>query len=58
MACIKVSTLLGHNTVVQNDVTPTLGGSLNTNNFSILNGGLAVTITGNAYPIITGTNVS
>lgn len=56
MACIKVSTLLGHNTVVQNDVTPTLGGSLNTNNFSILNGGNAVTITGNAYPIITGTN--
>ena len=54
MACIKVSTLLGHNTVVQNDVTPTLGANLNTNNFSILNGGNAVTITGNSYPIIVG----
>lgn len=52
---IKVSTLLEHNTVVQADVTPVLGGTLNTNNFPINNSGSPVTITGNKYPIVTGT---
>ena len=51
---IKVSTLLGHNTELVLDSTPSLGGSLNTNNFPILNGGDSVNITGNNYPITTG----
>lgn len=53
---IKVSTLLEHNSVVENDPAPTLGGPLNTNNYPIVNGGNPVTITGNQYPITTGTN--
>lgn len=52
---IKVSTLLGHNTVVQDDATPVLGGNLDTNNFEIANSGSPVTITGNDYPTNTGT---
>jgi hypothetical protein len=52
---IKVSTLLAHNTDVILDTSPTLGGSLNTANFPIINGGNPVTITGNNYPITTGT---
>jgi hypothetical protein len=53
---IKVSDLLARNTVVQDDTSPVLGGNLNTNNFSIGNGGNPVTISGNAYPITAGTN--
>lgn len=52
---IKVSTLLAHNTVVQDDITPVLGGNLNTNNFSIANGLNSVTISGNNYPVDLGT---
>jgi len=52
---IKVSTLLKRNTVLQADSTPTLGASLNTNGFSIANGVSSVTISGNAYPTVTGT---
>jgi hypothetical protein len=52
---IKVSTLLAHNTDVILDSTPTLGGSLNTNNFPIANGLNPVVISGNGYPTITGT---
>lgn len=52
---IKVSTLLGHNTVVQDDATPVLGGDLNTNGFEIANGASPVTISGNDYPTNTGT---
>ncbi len=53
---IKVSSLLGHDTVVADDTTPTLGGNLDTNGFEIANGGAPVTITGNDYPTTTGTN--
>ena len=52
---IKVSTLLAHNTTLVLDMSPTLGGPLNTNNFPIINGGNPVTITGNKYPITPGT---
>jgi hypothetical protein len=52
---IKVSTLLAHNTSVIDDLSPVLGGALNTSNFPIVNGGSPVTITGNNYPTITGT---
>lgn len=52
---IKVSTLLEHNTVLQADVTPVLGGNLNTNNFQIANGINPVVISGNGYPTTTGT---
>lgn len=51
---IKVSTLLAHNTVVVDDLSPTLGGPLNTNNNPIVNSGMPVTITGNQYPITPG----
>lgn len=51
---IKVSTLLAHSTVVQDDSTPILGGPLNTNNNPITNSGLPVTITGNKYPTALG----
>ena len=51
---IKVSTLLAHSTVVEDDVAPTLGGPLNTNGFPIIDGGNPVTITGNEYPINSG----
>jgi hypothetical protein len=51
---IKVSTLLTHNTSLLVDTNPTLGGPLNTNNFSIENGSSPVTISGNEYPITTG----
>jgi hypothetical protein len=54
---IKVSTLLSHDTVVQTDTSPTLGGPLNTNGFPIENligGGSPVDISGNEYPITTG----
>jgi len=51
---IKVSTLLGHNTDLVLDLTPSLGGALNTNNFPIANGSNPVTISGNQYPITTG----
>lgn len=51
---IKVSSLLGHNTVVVDDTSPTLGGNLNTGGFEIVNSGLPVTITGNDYPTNTG----
>lgn len=53
---IKVSTLLAHNTSVISDLSPTLGGPLFTDNFPIVNGGNPVTITGNSYPITTGTS--
>lgn len=53
---IKVSTLLGHNTNLSLDNAPSLGGPLNTNNYSIINGGNPVIITGNSYPITTGTS--
>lgn len=53
---IKVSTLLAHNTSVISDLSPTLGGPLFTDNFPIVNGGNPVTITGNNYPITTGTS--
>jgi hypothetical protein len=53
---IKVSTLLGHNTVVQDDATPILGGDLDTDGFEIANGASPVTISGNDYPTNTGTN--
>lgn len=52
---IKVSTLLAHNTVVQDDATPKLGGSLDTNGFVIQNGVNPVTISSNQYPIADGT---
>ena len=52
---IRVSDLLTHNTILKNDPSPTLGASLNTNNYQILNGGNPVTITGNSYPSTTGT---
>lgn len=51
---IKVSSLLGHNTILELDLTPVLGGTLETNNFPIENGGNPVEITGNQYPISTG----
>lgn len=51
---IKVSTLLAHSTVVQDDSTPTLGGALNVNGFPIINGGNPVTITNNSYPTTLG----
>lgn len=51
---IKVSSLLEHNTVVEDDLTPKLGGQLDTNNFSIVNGTDSVVITGNGYPIDPG----
>jgi hypothetical protein len=51
---IKVSQLLEHNTVIEFDTAPTLGGPLDTNNFPIVNGGNPVTITGNEYPITPG----
>jgi len=51
---IKVSTLLAHNTLVQDDLFPKLGGDLDTNDFEITNGGNPVTITGNDYPITPG----
>jgi hypothetical protein len=51
---IKVSTLLSHDTVLQDDSSPTLGGPLDTNNYPIENGPNPVTITGNEYPISTG----
>lgn len=51
---IKVSTLLSHNTKLILDSSPTLGGSLNTDNFPIVNSGNPVTITGNDYPTTTG----
>lgn len=53
---IKVSTLLEHNTAVVDDPSPSLGGSLNTANYPIVNGGNPVTITGNEYPTNTGTS--
>lgn len=53
---IKVSTLLEHNTVVQDDITPVLGGNLDTNGFEIANGIFPVTISGNDYPTNTGTS--
>jgi hypothetical protein len=53
---IKVSTLLAHNTNVQDDSSPVLGGPLNTNNNPISNGSNPVVISGNGYPITTGTN--
>ena len=55
---IKVSTLLAHNTLVQDDLNPTLGGNLDTGGFSISNPfGLppSVNISGNKYPYTTGT---
>jgi hypothetical protein len=52
---IKVSTLLGHNTELSLDLTPSLGGSLNTNGFPIVNGPNSVVISGNGYPTTTGT---
>ena len=52
---IKVSTLLAHNTSVIDDLSPTLGGPFTTNSFPIINGGFPVTITGNDYPVTTGT---
>lgn len=51
---IKVSTLLAKNTDVVLDTSPALGGPLDTNSFSIENGGSPVNITGNNYPITTG----
>lgn len=52
---IKVSTLLAHNTDVVLDTSPSLGGPLNTNGFPIANSGSPVVISGNGYPITTGT---
>jgi len=52
---IKVSTLLAHNTELVLDLSPSLGGALDTNNFSIANGINPVVISGNSYPTITGT---
>lgn len=52
---IKVSSLLAHNTLVVDDTSPTLGGNLDTNGFEIANGGSPVTISGNDYPVTTGT---
>ena len=52
---IKVSALLSNNTNVVIDTAPALGGPLNTNNYPIQNNGLPVNITGNTYPISTGT---
>lgn len=52
---IKVSTLLDHNTVVENDTSPTLGGPLDTNGFSIGNGSNPVQVAGNKYPVSIGT---
>ena len=55
---IKVSTLLAHNTLVQDDLNPILGGNLDTGGFSISNPfGLppSVNISGNNYPYTTGT---
>lgn len=52
---IKVSTLLGHNTILSLDLAPSLGGPLTTNNYPIENSGNPVSITGNQYPITTGT---
>ena len=53
---IKVSTLLSHNTNLVLDTAPSLGGPLNTNSFPIVNGGNPVIITGNEYPINTGSS--
>lgn len=53
---IKVSTLLAHNTVLVDDLSPTLGGNLDTNNFAITNGPNPVVVSGNSYPITTGTS--
>lgn len=52
---IKVSTLLAHNTVLYLDQSPSLGGSLTTNGFSIQDGPNSVNISGNNYPTVTGT---
>lgn len=51
---IKVSALLAHNTDVELDTSPSLGGPLNTNSFPIANSGNPVVISGNGYPITTG----
>jgi hypothetical protein len=51
---IKVSTILGHNTNLSLDLSPSLGGPLNTNNNPIENGPNPVTITGNEYPVSFG----
>lgn len=51
---IKVTTLLAHNTDLIFDLSPTLGGNLDTNGFEIANSGLPVTISGNDYPADTG----
>lgn len=48
---IKVSALLEHNTVVEYDLTPKLGGVLETNGFSIVNGSNPVQISVNQYPV-------
>lgn len=53
---IKVSSLLERNTEVILDSSPSLGGTLDTNNFSITNGINPVVITVNSYPTTTGTN--
>jgi hypothetical protein len=53
---IKVSTLLAHNTELSLDLSPTLGGNLDTDNFYIANGVNPVVISGNGYPTNVGTN--
>lgn len=53
---IKVSTLLAHNTTLVVDTNPVLGAPLTTDNYPIVNNGAPVTITGNNYPITTGTS--
>jgi len=52
---IKVSQILASNVIIELDNNPMLGGALRTNNYPIWNNGNPVTITGNAYPIVTGT---
>jgi hypothetical protein len=51
---IKVTTLLAHNTELSLDLSPSLGGTLNTNGFPITNGPNPVIISGNGYPTDTG----
>ena len=51
---IKVSQLLSSNIIVEKDITPTLGGNLNVNNFTISNGSNFVNISGNNYPKTVG----
>ena len=53
---IKVSELLAHNTLVVDDLSPTLGGNLDTAGYEISNpsGPGPVTISGNDYPFTTG----